>query len=377
MEETDLLEIIKKYEAGTCTPEEKRLLESWYAGLKTGRTSLSEEQLLQAEAMMRAKIFARTKKRRKYLMSWRVAAACIAGLIIGSGLYLLVKQPYSSQPVVIANAADDTGPGSNKAVLTLADGSTVVLDSAATGHIAVQKNSNVIKTDSGQIAYQAAGNAGIETASPAYNTLYVPKAAQFKVVLPDGTKVWLNAASVLKYPVSFAGQPTREVYLSGEGYFEATHNSRQPFIVKSDQQEVKILGTHFNINAYPDNALVKTTLLEGSLQVKSLLSHDSCILVPGRQAVLGQGMKVQDANPEDVTDWKDGYFIFDREYLDDILTRVSRWYNVDIIYKSDVRKVRLDGIISRNTHISEVLALLQSAGSVHFKIADGKVYVTK
>lgn len=370
-------DLVKKYLEGNCTPEEKTLIETWYAQLNMqDRTPLSERDLAKAGRLMQNEIFADTEKYYKLRRFYSIAAACILGLLLAAGgiMHCIIRNAG------VNYVATDVAPGSSKALLTLSNGKTVVLDSIQIGQIAAQQSSRIVKLDSGQIAYRSSSgiaSPGSTAGLPAYNTLSVPKGGEFKLVLPDGTKVWMNSASVLKYPVSFAGQKTREIYLSGEAYFEVAHDKQHPFLVKSDKQVAKVLGTHFDINAYPDNASVSTTLLEGSLEVNSLLSKDSCRLVPGKQAVLDKKIKVQDADVENVMDWKDGYFIFHREPLNDILMRLARWYNIEVVYKSKVQAVKFDGIISKHTPLSEVLAMLSGTGKAHFDIRNRVVYASE
>lgn len=373
MQEEQLRPLIEKYLDGACSPEEAALVESWYAQLHmNSRKALSDDQLGDAGAAMRSRIFGNRGKHVRYWGAFRIAAACVTGAILVTGaVYLSGKHVRTKQ------AAAEIAPGSNKAVLVLDDGEKLVLDSAADGRIASQSSSDIIKLRNGQIIYHANDPSRKETPVPVYNSLVVPKGGQYKIVLPDGSAVWINSASTLKYPASFAGQRTREVYLTGEAYFEISPDKAHPFIVKSATQEARVLGTHFDVNAYPDNTNIKTTLLEGGLEVKSLLHGDSCRLTPGKQAVVSNGIRIQDVDVEDVTDWKDGYFIFHEEALDDVLVRLSRWYNVEIVCKDNVRKVKLDGIIARNTLLSEVLTMLSRTGKVHFEVRDRVIYAAE
>jgi len=373
MQEEQLRPLIEKYLNGACSPEEAALVEAWYAQLRmNSRKMLSDNELSNAAAAMRSRIFDRPAKHIRYRATYRIAAACITAVILISGaIYLSGRHARTSQ------VAAGIAPGSDRAVLVLDNGEKLVLDSAVDGRIASQASSDVIKTKNGQIVYQANAPAQQQPDALMYNSLIVPKGGQYKIVLPDGSAVWINSASTLQYPASFAGLKTREVYLTGEAYFEIASDKIHPFIVKSAAQEARVLGTHFDINAYPDNASIKTTLIEGGLEVKSLLHGDSCRLKPGKQAVISDGISLRDVDVENVTDWKDGYFIFNEEALDDILLRLSRWYNVDIVCNDNVRKVKLDGIIARNTILSEVLTMLSRTGKVHFEVRDRIVYASE
>lgn len=374
MKEKRLLDLVQKYLEESCTEEEKNLVETWYAQFNmNSRQPISNEQLLKVSELMHEAIF-RKNKPVMYLKIFRIAAACIILVgLIGVGLYFYGKSSnYQNN-----NNEVQIGPGSEKAVLMLADGKNITLENIEPGQIALQTNSNVVKLDNGLISYHDSIKAGNIKVTPLYNTLTVPKGGEFRLILADGSKIWINSASVLKYPVSFIGQKKREIYLSGEAYFEIAHDTQHPFIVRNERQITKVLGTHFNINAYPENATIKTTLLQGRVQVNSLIDKDSCILLPGTQSILEKTIKLHDVNAENETDWKDGYFIFNKESLNDILNRLARWYNVDIVFKNDLRNIQLDGIISRNTILSDVLTMLSTTKKVHFEIHNRIVYVTE
>ncbi len=247
---------------------------------------------------------------------------------------------------------------------------SLLLDSTKNGIITSQGNVKVIKLDSGQLAYTPASGKGISSSEISYNTISTPRAAQYQIVLSDGTKVWLNAASSLRYPTVFTGKD-RQVVLTGEGYFEVAKNKEKPFHVQVGGLEVEVLGTHFNIMAYEDEDAIQTTLLEGS--VKVIHNNQSDLLVPGREASLGRSsnqLTVGDANVQQAVAWKNGYFYFDKSDVKTIMRQVSRWYDLDIIYEAPVPDMKFSGKIERGLPLSGIAHLLES-GQIHFRI-EGK-----
>jgi len=318
--------------------------------------------------------------RHKTIKLWpriRVAAAAASVVLgIGIGGYFYIK---SAKPVKTQVVNNDITPGKNKAVLTLANGQKISLTDASNGRIANQKGVSIRKTAGGQLIYEAAAlsamgrdAAGREVVE--FNTIEAPVGGQWQVILPDGSHVWLNALSSLTYPTNFAGNE-RRVKLSGQAYFEISHNRKMPFRVESKNQVVEVLGTHFDVMAYADEKLIKTTLLEGSVKISK--KGETEILKPGQQAQVAENsMKIQnDVDLEDVVAWKNGYFKFN-ENLESIMNKVARWYNVDIDYqiKPDP-ELTFSGKISRSRNISGILKMLEYNGDVHFKIEGRRVIV--
>lgn len=293
---------------------------------------------------------------------FRYAAAVI--LLVSAGTWFWYHQ-RSSPPVVIQQPKEIL-PGSNKATLTLADGSTVTLDS--NGKQVIAQGNTAVRQQNGQLTYVAGAN---NTHTETFNTLTTPRGGQFKVTLPDGSQVWLNAASSLRYPTVFTGKE-RTVTLQGEAYFEVAENARQPFVVIASDMTVKALGTAFNINAYKDEETINTTLLEGKVQVQS------AILKPGEQAVLTQDAQLSINDRADVNAviaWKEGQFYFNRTPLPVILRQFARWYNVEVVYEGDVKPRTFYGVISRQAPLSTVLRMLQ-ANDIQFRIDGNKLIVT-
>ena len=307
------------------------------------------------------------------------AAAAVLILALGTSVYFLsLRKPIKEKEIVqtasVQAFKNNVAPGGNKALLTLSDGSQIVLDSATNGLLSNQGNSKILKLNSGQLAYEAASGGKLQAAGEVtYNSITTPRGGQYQLVLADGTKVWLNASSSLRYPVAFTGKE-RVVELTGEGYFEVAKNEAMPFKVTVNTMEVDVLGTHFNVNAYADESMVKTTLLEGAVKIKN--SHAANILSPGQQAQLskdGSLKIVSQVDMDEVVAWKDGYFQFNQADLKSIMRQISRWYDVDIRYEGEIPERKFGGDIARTANISEVLNILK-VSQVHFRI-EGKTLI--
>jgi len=305
--------------------------------------------------------------------------AAIFFITTAIGLFFLINR-NSSKPLIVKNEKNriyknEIPSNKNRAILTLSDGSKINLDNAKNEILVTQDGVNIRKTSSGEIVYevQSLANQDIKIS---YNTISTPRGGQYQIVLPDGSKVWLNAASSLKFPVSFSHEE-RRVELVGEAYFEVAklnphsgehEGSRIPFKVTSGNQVLEVLGTHFNINAYPDEATINTTLLEGSVKIEQLETHNSKVLKPGQQAKVGADIRVSNVDVSQVIAWKNGYFIFSHENIESIMRKISRWYDVDIEYKGNITQEGFVGSVSRFEKVSQVLDMLQMTGLVHFKI---------
>jgi transmembrane sensor len=233
----------------------------------------------------------------------------------------------------VSEAKSDISPGGNIATLTLADGRKISLTDAKNGQLAEQSGIKISKTADGQLVYNIT-NAENSSLSLSYNTIETPPGGQYQVILPDGSKVWLNSASSLRYPVRFTGNE-RKVEISGEAYFEVAHNSKMPFRVINSNQIVEVLGTHFNIMAYPDESSTNTTLLEGSVRI--IKENKSKIISPGQQTRVKNGdIDVASVDVTQVTAWKEGYFMFKNEDIQSIMRQISRWYNLEVKYQGDI-----------------------------------------
>ncbi|MDB4924124.1 FecR family protein [Mucilaginibacter sp.] len=298
-------------------------------------------------------------------------AASVIGLLAIGGWFLNNNNNKADN---VANTPrdlkNDIGPVTESAILALADGSTLQLDKVKDNTVISQSNASIIKTK-GKLAY----NPGALTNTIAYNSVTTPRGGKYRVALPDGTQVWLNTASSIRYPTAFAGNK-RLVEITGEAYFEVTKNKRMPFVVKVNNSEVRVYGTHFNVMAYSDEAIVKTTLLQGS--VKCVNDKSSVMLKPGDESVLqkdGQYKVSTHVNVNDAVAWKNGMFHFDSADIASIMRQVSRAYNVGIVYNKKVSDHHFVADISLNSPLSEVLKILELTGEVHFEIKGRQVVV--
>lgn len=277
------------------------------------------------------------------------------------------EKPVVAQKISKKSFEKDIAPGKDKAMLTLADGSVITLDSTAKGKLAEYGNMKALKIDAGKLSYQQASTGGQLIMQ--YNTVSTPRGGQYQVVLPDGSKVWLNAASSLKFPVFFGGKE-RNVELSGEAYFEVAHNEKQPFKVSVKGVEVLVLGTHFNINSYDDEGIIKTTLLQGSVRETVAGEQQAVTIAPGQQAQVGKDKVIKVVNDVDliqVIAWQSGLFEFNNSDLAAIMRQISRWYDVDVLYESKPGEAKFGGGISKHLPLSEVLQLLEANG-VRFQL---------
>lgn len=315
-----------------------------------------------------------------YKRAWfRYAAAAAVIIIAGLGYWSsngkMENETTGHQPVV----QKEVPPGKDGAILTLADGTTVVLDSMGNGMVARQNGSHVVLED-GKITYYAAS----ATVAVTYNTMTTPRGRQFNITLPDGTRVWLNAASSLRYPTVFNGSE-RKVQVTGEAYFEVVENKNQPFRVETGKGiEVEVLGTDFNVNAYDDEPSINTTLLEGSVKVVSRNSPEengnTVVLKPGQQAQhsnteVEKSLRVRQVDLDEVVAWKEGAFSFNDADLKAVLRQLSRWYNVDIEYAGDIsEKDRFTGKLGRSLTLADLLAEMKEY-DVKFRIEGNKIVV--
>ena len=393
MNKEEAKRIAKKFLDGSASAEEKAALDQWY----TANLEDAEEVVFTAEpedaGAVKERLYKNIRQKlnetpevpavRRIKLWPKIAAAAAIFLAVGTAVYFYSNYANFRTESRLADTKVIL-PGTNGAILTLANGKTINLSKAKTGIVIT--TSGLTYTDGDSLT---AGR-NDDLIDKRQMSISTPKGGQYQVLLPDGTKVWLNAASSLKVPAGFADPKSagRRVELRGEAYFEVArvmrsagqrgkHAEKLSFVVATDKQEVQVLGTHFNISSYADESSVKTTLFEGSVRVSvSGLVQGTVLLSPGQQAVLaGQDIKVSQADLEEALAWKNGFFKFNSEPVQSVMRKLSRWYNVDVIYEGEISKDRVNGTISRNKNINEVLEMLEGTKLVKFKVEGRKVIV--
>jgi len=389
-------ELLNKYNSGTCTDEEKALLESWYLQWKGKEFDLSNEELELIKGYTWNEII-KSKRTKGRIFSWiPYLAAAIVFVIFSIGLLFYLEKDtikQSNQQFVKNTDTNGAQPIKNKAILTLANGTVVVLDDSE--EIVEIDDVIINKTGKGQVIYEVShslsANNSVKGVDKSYNQISTPRGGQYQLTLPDGTKVWLNAASSLKFPVQFTNK-TRSVELIGEAYFEvsaqfSTAGKRIPFIVSTSTQSVEVLGTHFNINSYKDEKAVKTTLLEGKVRVfpnqnkiqllgkRDVKKKDGIILKPNQQSIFNENdFNIINVDTEEIVAWKNGYFVFTHADITTVMRQLSRWYDVDVEYKGEIPDETFTGKVYRDMDISKVLEILSYA-QVNIEINDTKIIV--
>ena len=329
------------------------------------------EKMLQAILKPNYTVLALPPTRSHQIKKYIAIAASV--LIGGAALFFALRTP--NKPIAANPVVHDVLPGGNKAILTLANGQKIVLDNAKNGVIAKQGACVVNKTQNGQLEYQTQNDASAVADVNQLNMVSTPRGGEFQIVLPDGTRVWLNAESSIKYPTAFASNK-RLVEITGEAYFEVAKNAAKPFIVQTHHSRVEVLGTHFDVMAYDDEAVQKTTLLEGSVKISN--STASLVLKPGQQAQLSaaQGLRLVDnVNVDEEVAWKNGLFQFSDADIKSIMRQAARWYDVQVIYQGNLPVKQYTGRISRNVKASGLLNMLRFTG-VNARIEGKIIYIT-
>ena len=401
MDNTDLQQIFVRYLAGEASPEEVKLLflefdrEDNEAGLRAAiRRQLEagpdvSEDVRHTWDPVLQDIYASIKARvdhgrepenaaevtlRIHHRRWLkyTAAATIALLVTFTFLHFFNRTNTKPLQPIAAVTQPDIAPGGNKAILTLSNGTSISLDSLRKGFVSIQGSTKIIQPENGLLTYD---RSGIKSSEVLFNTLTTPRGGQYQVVLPDGTKVWLNDASSIYFPGEFTGK-VRQVRITGEVYFEVAENAKMPFEVLVNDIAVQVLGTHFNVMAYKDEPVARVTLLQGAVKVKE--GSKTILLKPGQQAqVSGDGgpIHVESVDPQGIIAWKNNQFWFNDDSIQTVMRQLSRWYDVEVIIKGDIPQ-HFDGNISRNISISQVLEALQATRHLQYEIQDRTIIVS-
>ncbi len=379
MNKEDVKRLSEKVVSGTASNEEIQLYIRLCDSYALHEEALNEDLYGDKEELEKAikkAIFEKAGiEQPVFKMKWfKWVAAASVMLMISTGSIFIINSRIQKKPVAVIQPkkeefTKDVIPGQTGAVITLATGQKILLDSTVNGSVAQQGNVSVIKKN-GELVYSIDGN----NTDVVYNTMTTPKGRQFSLVLADGSKVWLNAASSITFPTAFTGKE-RKVTITGEAYFEVAKDAFKPFKVQVNQMEVEVLGTHFNINGYADEDAIRTTLLEGSVKINT--KEGNSFLQPGQQAQLQKAGRIKLVNNIDLEEtvaWKDGNFQFENSDINTVMRQIARWYDVEIEYKGTVNK-HFIGTISRNVNLSQVLTMLQQTGEVKCIIEGKKVIV--
>lgn len=376
MNENEILALLKKYQEGTLSNEDKDKVDAWYLHkASNSNLQLNEYELEDSYEYLKAKL--PLKQETKVIRIWpRVAVAASIAVLLGTGILYFTKT--KEQIPQVAEKPQEIAPGGNRGILTLSNGKQIVLaDISAKDTIAKEGEEDEVTIKmgaNGVITYIINPNTVASKADAnLFNTLSTPTGGQYNIVLADGTKVYLNAVSSIKYPTQFNGDQ-RIVELDGEAYFEVAKNKNKPFIVKSGDQDIEVLGTHFNVHAYDNESVVKTTLLEGSVAVN--YKNQKAILKPGQQSNVSDKFNkitIKQVDTEAAIAWKNGRFKFDNADLKTVMRQLERWYGIKVEYRGDVPDVRFNGGTFMNKNLSEVLKVLELS-NIKFKV-EGKTII--
>ncbi|WP_342647932.1 FecR domain-containing protein [Mucilaginibacter sp. CSA2-8R] len=379
-----MLKLAEKWLNNTITPAERNEFDQWYNSfddtvheINSNEGEADFRERIKKQIFSQANINQPGNKSAISLYSWLGLAAALL-MFAAAGTYFLLNKK-SAPAYYTQTIKHDLLPGRNKAILILAGGHTITLNDVSTGQIATEGAVAISKAGDGKVVYNSAGTITPQNSNAvAYNTLSTPRGGQYTLTLSDGTKVWLNAASSIKFPTVFQGS-SREVEITGEAYFEVTHNPARPFRVITNNQKVEVLGTHFDVNAYTDEPDIKTTLLQGRIKVTT--KNQNATLNPGQQTqvnteVSGAAITVNTLqNANEAIAWKNGFFEFNQAGVESVMRQISRWYDVKVTYNGKIPDKTFSGTIARNVNASQVLEILSYSG-LHFKIEDKKIIIT-
>lgn len=372
-------ELLRRYRNGQSSADEQKIVESWILQeLNTGRWDMNPEQKTNYGLQIKKKIDAQLKpfaypvQQSKLWLRITLAAALI--IVPAASILLFKAIPTNTiQPQI----ATDISPGTNAATLILADGKKIILTAKVNGKLAIETGFTISKTKKGAVVYEiTAADSLPKNEALKYNTLSTAQGQQYQIRLPDGTSVWLNNSSSIKYPVNLSQTKERRVQLNGEGYFEVAKDPAHPFIVQTKTQKITVLGTHFNVNAYDDEPELKTTLLEGAVKIKTLSTEIQ--IRPGQQAITNTSQfKIKEVDTELAVAWKNNQFMFESESIENVMRMVKRWYNVEVEYVGEIPADKFGGTVPRFANVSEVLHILELTGKVHFKVEGRRIMVYK
>lgn len=371
-------QLVRKRVDGTLSDEERERLERWMNGNAKRRLFVEracryyEKEIPSVDERkiaMAWQRFVQAHPQTSRKVGYRWIGAVAASLLIGLGCWLLWPEQVKETPVAVAE--QPIQPGRNCAVLLLSDGQQIDLQSQQTGQVLTDKQANIY-IDSTAVTYESARVQG----DSVYNTIQVPRGGEYRLTLADGTKVWLNSQSSLRFPVAFRGEE-RRVRLTGEAYFEVTPG-RERFIVETKNMDVRVLGTAFDVNAYEDEAVIRTTLVRGKVEILAG-GKEACILQPGQQSVVERATGKTDVlqvNASLYTQWKDGRFVFRDRTLEDIMRTLARWYDMEYEFVAPgLREQRFYGVINRFEDVKGLLAQFEKTGKVRFEYEENKVSI--
>lgn len=377
--------LYEKHAAGQCTPEEAERLKNYQDGFQLvdlpWRSEAGDKEEIRKQLLSRLHADIAPRKPGMFWLRYRKYAAAAVVLLVTASSIIFFRSKQQSPADTAATTQvlaklDKVVPGSNRATLLVDGEPAIALDAVHAGILVKQGDATIAKQQNGELRYATTNGAPLlpNSAAPAtYNRVSTPRGGQYRLTLSDGTKVWLNAASSLRFPIAFTGN-ARTVELTGEAYFEVARDERRPFRVKTSQMAVDVLGTHFNVSAYPDDVATTTTLLEGAVRLTS--PKEDIRLKPGQAAVhMDKGFRLHPANGSDAIAWKEGYFVFDNENIQSIMKKIARWYDVSVVYEGNVDVKDFGGTVSRYSSVASVLKALQLTGTVRFRQEGRRIVV--
>jgi transmembrane sensor len=373
-------ELIKKYAEGTASQSEEKELMEWYRATVYKDAEFPREEKDVYNAMLE-NINRSSGKISRFdtIKKWTVAASLLFVLGAGATIYFIGQSKKSNTAQTISNVTPH--PGGNRATLTLANGKKILLTDAANGKLASENGIQITKAANGQLIYKIvapaeSGETAVNSAEVQYNTIETPAGGQYQVLLPDGSKIWLNALSSIRFPLTFYKLKERLVELKGEAYFDVVHNAALPFKVISRGMVTEDIGTSFNIKAYDDEPNVDMTLVQGSARVTA--GANSIIIKPGEQASYTDHLKISNINVQEVIAWKNGYFKFQDKSLEDIMKVISRWYNIEYVFKDQYLRNETYGAMStRFENINTILNIIEQTGNAKFSINGNKITIAR